>query len=86
MNFFLSFSCFYKVVLQRRFMFYFVFFSVIVVLSTFDLSSFYRCLTCRTFIGVWFIVVLSIFDLSSSCCDILFVLEVIKTDKTYLIS
>ena len=49
--------------LQRRFRFYFVF--CVVILSTFGLSSFYRCLVCRRFIDIWFVIVLSTFGLSS---------------------
>ena len=45
-----------KEVLTRRFRFYFVF-CVVVVLSTFGLSSFYRRLVSRRFINIWFVVV-----------------------------
>ena len=48
-------------VLPRIFKFYFIF--CVAILSTFGLSSFYRCFVCRHFIDIWFVVLLSTFGL-----------------------
>ena len=67
---------FNKVVSPRRFMFYFIF-CVVVVLSMFGLSSFYRPLVCCWLVTTWYC--------SSSCCDVLSMMA-IQTSKTNLIS
>ena len=57
-------------------MFYFIF-CVIVVLSTFGLSSFYLPLVCCWLVTMWYC--------SSSCCGVLSMMA-IQTSKTNLIS